>query len=235
MTVDHVIPESLVSHPDELMKLRQEYEIDENFPGFQVNNFENWVPSHPRNCNARKGTQIFPKKMTLLILQEVQQRLPKVRKENERLVKNRGKGRVLGVLSTAIENNHLTVHEAREFIAKVEKQQHSSDPPVLTFGLMTEEVLDDPSLPPKAPRSYPNLCDWLESDLIKRLRKAITTEFHYTEPSARSGETLSVRLVFPGLDGAQLEKVDLEWWEILEVTNFWEIYGENYEQAFRNA
>jgi hypothetical protein len=44
-----------------------------------------------------------------------------------------------------------------------------------------------------------------------------------------------VRLVFPGLDETQLEKVRLRWWEIIEVKNFWEIYGEKYARAFRKT
>jgi hypothetical protein len=103
---------------------------------------------------------------------------------------------------------------------------------VLTFGLVIEDVVESTLLPSDVSREYPYLCDWLELDLVKRLRSAIKTPFHYTEPSERSGEGLSVRIVFPRLNNTDLEKLDLGWWKILEAARFWDIFGETYDDAF---
>jgi len=232
MTVDHILPERLSEDPAELMRVRQEYEIDENFPGFQINDFPNWVPAHFRKCNVRKGGEILPKKITLLLLKDVQRRLPKVRQELERLSRRRGTDRLFGSLSAAIENKHLTVQEVREFVAQIERSQHAEEPLVLTFSLMIEDVINTEALPRDVPREYPYLCDWLEMDLVKHLRAIIKTPFHYTEPSERSGEGLSVRIVFPRLNDSELERFNLPFWEILEAANFWEIFGEKYDDAF---
>jgi hypothetical protein len=232
MTVDHIIPEWLIEHSEKLQQLRQEYEIDAEFPGFQINDYGNWVPAHPRKCNARKGSEIFPKRTTLLLLQEVQRRLGKVRQEVEMLSRKRSKARLFGSLSAAIENKHLTVHEVREFVVEIERTQYADEPLVLTFGLTIENVLNSEKLPTDIPQAYPYLCDWLELDLVKHLRSIITTSFHYTQPSERDGECLSVRLVFPGLHDAELERFDRPWWGILEAANFWEIFGEHYLDAF---
>src|SRR5690348_17136401 len=72
MAIDHVVPEWLSEHPEKLGALRAKYKIDLNGPGFQINDFGNWVPAHPLRCNGRKGGDIFPKRLTLLLLQEVQ-------------------------------------------------------------------------------------------------------------------------------------------------------------------
>lgn len=232
MTIDHIVPEWLIEDPQRLRKLRQEYGIDVDFPGFQVNDFANWVPAHSRRCNTLKGAEILPKKMTLLLLQDVQRRLGRVRQELEALSRKRSKAHLFGSLSAAIENKHLTVHEVRGFVAEIERAQHAQEPLVLTFGLIIEELLEHEELPTDVPREYPYLCDWLELDLVQHLRSIITTPFHYTQPSERSGEGLSVRMVFPGLNDAELQRFDRPWWEILEAATFWEIFGERYSDAF---
>lgn len=234
MTVDHIVPECLSEHPEKLRRLRQEYEIDANHPGFQINDFMNWVPAHPRKCNGRKGSAIFPKRMTLLLLQEAQRRLGRVHQEIEIVCRKRTKGHHLGSLSAAIENKHLTVKEVREFIANVDRDQHADEPLVLTFSLTMEGLLESNVLPNEVPHEYPYLCDWLELDLVRHLRSIITTPFHYTQPSERWGDGLSVRMVFPDLNETQLEKLDRPWWDILEAASFWEVFGERYVDAFPN-
>jgi len=232
MTIDHILPERLSEDPAELRRLRQEYEIDENFHGFQINDFSNWVPAHFRKCNVRKGSDIFPKKMTLMLLKDAQRHIPQVRKKLEGLSRRRGTDRLFGSLSAAIESKHFNVQEVRDWVAQIERSQHADEPLVLTFGLMIENVVNNEALPKDVPREYPYLCDWLELDLVKRLRAIITTPFHYTQPSERSGEGLSVRIVFPRLYDVELERLNLPWWEILEAAYFWEIFGEKYDDAF---
>jgi hypothetical protein len=180
----------------------------------------------------RKGSEIFPKKMTLLLLQDVHRYLHKVHKELEAISQRRGTSRLLGSLSAAIENRHLSVQEVRKLVSQIERTQHSEEPLVLTFGLMIEDVVNSDDLPRNVPREYPYLCDWLELDLVKHLRAIITTPFHYTQPSERWGDGLSVRIVFPNLNDADLESFNLPWWKILEASNFWEIFGERYAEAF---
>ena len=99
---------------------------------------------------------------------------------------------------------------------------------VATFGVNTDDLLENRVLPAHVPRYYPLLCDWLESDLDHRLAASPLTSFYYPEPSARSGETLSVRIAF------ELPRVanefsfgDLGWWELLEFLPFSYIYQED--------
>jgi len=232
MTVDHILPERLSENPAELRRVRQEYEIDANFPDFQINDFTNWVPAHFRKCNIRKGGEILPKRVTLLLLENVQRRIPKVRQALEELSQKRGRSRILGSLSATIENRHLSVQEVREFVTQVERSLHVDEPIVLTFGLMIDDVINNKVLPPDVPREYPYLCDWLELNLVSHLRTIITTPFHYTQPSERSGEGLSVRIVFPYLKDDDIKRFALPWWGILEAANFWDIFGEKYGDAF---
>ena len=230
MTIDHVVPEALLLQPDKLAKLRAEYELDRNAPGFRINDFSNWVPAHPRKCNARKGGKVFPKRMTLLLLQEVQRHLAHVHGELERLTELRGKSHVLGSLGSALEGKHVTIEEVHRVVRDVERSQHADEPLVLTFGFAVEDI--DDMLPKDAPRDYPYLCDWLEADLIKHLRSILATPFHYTEPSERSEVGLSVRIVFPGVNPGAFDRFDRPWWKILEAAGYWDIFGDTYANAY---
>jgi hypothetical protein len=96
---------------------------------------------------------------------------------------------------------------------------------VATFGLVIEDVMEAGVLPESAPEDYPSLCDWLEDDLIRRLREAPISNPRFAEASARTGETLSVRVAFewvPRRDA--LSFGELPWWEVLEVLPWGEVH-----------
>jgi hypothetical protein len=98
---------------------------------------------------------------------------------------------------------------------------------VATFGILVQEVLTSGLLHKSVPKDYPNLCDWLESDLMDRLRHAPINNPRFTEASERNGETLSVRIAFewvPHRDA--LNFGELVWWEVLEVVPWRNIYDE---------
>lgn len=229
-TIDHVVPEWLLSRPDKLAELRAEYELDQNVPGFRINDFTNWVPAHFRSCNSRKGGAVLPKHRTLSLLDEVQRHLPHVRRELEKLTQQRSRSHALGSLGAALEGKHVTIEEVRRLLQDVERSQHAEEPLVLTFGLAIKDVEEE--LPEAAPRDYPLLCDWLEADLVEHLGAIIDAPFHYTEPSERSGEGLSVRIVFPGVDPHAFDRFDRPWWEILEPGTFRDIFGISYADAY---
>ena len=96
---------------------------------------------------------------------------------------------------------------------------------VATFGLVVSDVTTSGLLPSGIPASYPNLCDWLEEDLIRKLRAAPVQQPEIAEPSARDGEILSVRIAFqwnPEL--SPLTFGGLNWWEVLEVLPYDDVY-----------
>jgi hypothetical protein len=99
-----------------------------------------------------------------------------------------------------------------------------SEPWVATFGVNVEELLDSQILPARAPQAYPALCDWLERDLFQRLEKAPIDNVEPTEASLRTGETLSVRVSFKWTPWIPLEFPNLDWWEVLEVLPWHEVY-----------
>lgn len=88
---------------------------------------------------------------------------------------------------------------------------------VATFGVNIDELISSGYLPYDAPRDYASLCDWLETDLLQRLGPPVRNA-RFAEPSARNGETLSVRLAFEWIPRQEaLTFGQLEWWQVLEV------------------
>jgi len=95
---------------------------------------------------------------------------------------------------------------------------------VAAFGVNTSELLEEGALPDDAPGFYPQLCDWLQRDLHYRLSHSSLKSFKFTE-DARSGETFTLRAAFPwNPEDGQVDFGDLEWWELLELLPYSEVY-----------
>ncbi len=105
---------------------------------------------------------------------------------------------------------------------------------VTTFGLVIDDIIENYKLPPSAPHDYPHLCDWLEKDLMNRLSKS-QLETTYILEDSRDGETLSVRIGFKWDSNKNpLDFGNISWWEVLEITEFNEIYpDQNLNEIFR--
>lgn len=238
VTIDHILPKYLQDDPAELLRLVQSYDIESSFPNFDINNDSNWVPSD--GCNFRKGKTIFPKKLTLFYLSEVQKKLSKVRVELVRLLEKRKSDKVLGELGSALELKVVTEEHVLELLGEINFATTRSEPLVITFGCVIEDVLESADVPADItsianPGFYAHLCDWLEDELLKNLQSVSKAQLQYAEASHRDGEVLSVRFIFPDLSLDNIETIDftglqkvMPWWEVLEITNFYQIYGESF-------
>jgi hypothetical protein len=238
MNVDHILPNFLSDDSKLLKNILRDYEIAENFPDFSIDGLSNLVPSHGASCNLRKSDIIFPKRATLFYLTLVHEKLPRVVNELERLRTTAERGEVLGKLGTMLESGNVSEREVVRILRVWEFRRTLNEPLIVTFGLNFGETLEMRGLIVTEPSGYAIICDQMESELVDLLRSTTTHSFHYPEASARNGETLSVRLVFPefGIDGItslRVERIEqlMPWWEILEVSNFYRIYGSKYEEV----
>ena len=239
ITVDHVIPLRIAGDPKKLNDVLEEYQIRESFPDFLIDDLPNLVPSHGALCNFRKGDMLLSKGVTLFYLSRVHREMHKVVRELENLTTSTIRGTALGHLGTALERGAITEGEVLQLIRTWEFRRAMHEPLVVTFGLNFAETLELRGIVTSTTMGYPLICDRLEAELQGFVRMKTVYSFHYAEPSARNGETLSVRLVFPELtlgDSDQLPFDQIEknmpWWALLEVSNFYQIYGQNYEDAF---
>jgi len=238
LNVDHVLPHSLMDDRGRFDIVLREYEIVENFPDFSIDDLSNLVPSHGASCNLRKSDTLFPKRATLFYLTIVHNRLPRVVNELERLRITAERGEVLGGLGTLLESGDVSEREVIHILRNWAFRRTFNDPLIVTFGLNFAETLEMRGMRVTEPSGYAIICDQLESELVDLLRSTTTYPFHYAEASARNGETLSVRLVFPELGGDEIASLPLErieklvpWWEVLELSSFYRVYGTTYEDA----
>lgn len=89
-------------------------------------------------------------------------------------------------------------------------------------GILTEEDW----------RNYPQTCDKLESDLKRKLDQSSIGEYHFTEPSTRNGETLSVRFAhYWDLAWGLPDFSFTDYWEFLEFKPVEEVYPDSYERV----
>jgi len=103
---------------------------------------------------------------------------------------------------------------------------------VATFGVAVEEFFDslrqmENTL--SVPDNYAGLCDWLQADILTRLRQSTAQDIRPTE-DLRTGETYSLRVSFSwDRSGGPLSFGALDWWTVLEVRPYEEVYGDQPE------
>lgn len=236
--MDHVLPRSLSNEPIRLSEILAEYEIFKNIPDFSIDGLSNMVPTHGPSCNLRKSDSILPKPAILLFLSETQSKLPKVMAELELLTTIAERGDVLGRLAKLLEGGQLSEREVEQIIREWEFRKTQDEPLVVTFGLNFAAAMEMRGLEALGPSGYATACDRLESELTEAIRLQNNQTFHFAEASARNGETLSVRIVFPELDINDIDVLPLgyierylPWWELLEISNFYRVYGLRYPEA----
>lgn len=95
VTVDHIIPESFLDKPEELEKIRKDYNLGMDF---EINDYCNWVPCFGR-VNSQKSTTLYQNAPAFLFVME------KVKKK--------------AILASRLELKILKENKAAEILAKV--------------------------------------------------------------------------------------------------------------------
>lgn len=222
MQIDHILPEWLISDPEQFGRVKREYALQDSF---DLRDYCNWLPTHP-GCNRRKGATVPDRNVALSFISLASGKIAEARAEEERYVRTRTADQVVGKLLAAVARGALTKEDVFAALAALpEPVRTTFDPIVVCFGLSVHEVVEGGLLPGDVRTDYPSLCDWLEADLLERVQSVLKSECFYPEASARNGETLSVRLALiePELDA--LSSADWAWWEVLEVKYYSTLYG----------
>lgn len=137
--IDHIIPESISKKIDVFIKVKKDFELNEEFA---LNDLRNLVPSHSK-CNYRKSDNLFDKSTTLFYFSITSQKVLKIEKEIERLRKNKSKGQILAKLQCAVSENTLSVKELKRLLNEIEKNDWDVKRITLPIGLyFIDEVYD---------------------------------------------------------------------------------------------
>jgi len=102
---------------------------------------------------------------------------------------------------------------------------------ITTLGVNFEDLVEKRIMSEDDLRDYPKTCDRLEADLREKLDKSSIGEYHFTEPSARNGETLSVRFAhYWDLSEGLPDFSFTDYWDFLEFRPVEEIYPDSYKE-----
>ncbi len=236
LTVDHIVPEVFLDKPDEWVKYLKECPIESSFMDFSINDYGNWVPAH-ESCNYRKGNEPFPPAATIFYLALAKRRLARIKIELDSFDKSRKKKKVLDDLASYYDSGVVSKEEISLVLETIEYRHYSREPVVITYGLRIQDAIEQRVLGEELLSRHWYLCDWLENELMNHLKSLSSYAFHYTEPSLRNGESLSVRLVFPEVSRDEVDKLSLHHfslpcWDLLEMETFYNIYNVSYREAF---
>ncbi len=231
LQIDHIIPET--TDLEYLQELIVKLELPREFT---LNSPQNLVPTH-HGCNSKKSNQKFSEGSLRYYLEIWSPRQGDIERHLQQLQDQSKNEKLLTALASRIEGGFLSSHEVTRFLESIvpSLDKNTSEPLVLCFGVNIEDLYSASDLPDDAPRDYVHLCDWLEQDLISRVREAIPSLSVRSGASERNGETLTVCITFWNLDINVLEQIDLSPWEVLQVASYSEIYDGSWDELFPRA
>lgn len=103
---------------------------------------------------------------------------------------------------------------------------------ITTLGVNFEDLVQKEIISEDDWRDYPKTCDRLEADLREKLDKSSIGEYHFTESSARTGETLSVRFAHKWDLARGLPDFNFTYyWDFLEFRPIEEIYPDSHKKV----
>ncbi len=137
----------------------------------------------------------------------------------------------VGYLDLATEGIDGVVDAVLEKLSK-EGSKISKGIFVTTLGVNFTDLVEKQILSEKDWKDYPLTCDKLESDLKAKLDTSSIGEYYFTEPSARNGETLSVRFAHKWDLAQGLPDFSFTgFWDFLEFRPVEEIYPDSYKEV----
>jgi hypothetical protein len=155
MQIDHIIPEHLLNAPETLNGILKEFGLS---PDFDLNSYENWLPSCGP-CNLAKQGEVFePAPIIKLCLQKAANKADFARRLEENAVKDAALTRSINTICRANEKTMLTMEHVEPFISSLREHNPellkgiyeyvgSQHKDVLGFGQMLFKPAEIPLTP----------------------------------------------------------------------------------------
>lgn len=143
MQVDHVIPEALLDNPEELAATIAAFNLPNDF---DVQSFQNWLPSCAR-CNNRKRSRIFnPTPRIQLELEIAAEKAPHAEELANKVVSNQAMSRAWNTIKRAADAGSLGEDIQKEIMEfsqfhKAQRDVDVSQEPILLSPLI--EVMSE--------------------------------------------------------------------------------------------
>jgi hypothetical protein len=113
VTIDHVVPESLLYDEEKRQAVLTEYGLPRDF---KINGYENWLPCH-NHCNQRKGSSspaFVPGNKA--ILDGLRERAHKAERIARSVTSNVAKDRVFKTVFAGLERQTITVRDLADWL-----------------------------------------------------------------------------------------------------------------------
>lgn len=121
LSIDHVIPEDLEDKPDDLAEAIKKYGLASDF---KINDFPNWVPTHPK-CNSRKGSTLLDSDYSMSMFLARAKRIgEKARNRYADFKKHRDLAKQLALMDERFRSEKPSREDMlllRDFVAKTER------------------------------------------------------------------------------------------------------------------
>lgn len=229
LEVDHLIPAT--TSANETSRLIEALGLPKSF---ELESTRNLVPSHG-HCNSKKWRHQFSENNLRFFLEIWAKKQARIEKELKRLRREADTDALLSQVAAQVETGSLSV---KELVAVVEglvpkSPREVSEPLVVCFGTnLFEDRAQQLRGPSETDVEYN---DRLESELLDALRKHFRRPITQTEPSARTGETVSLRVALWHADLDRIGEVQPEPWDLLEIVPYSEVYSEPSDNLFLKA
>jgi hypothetical protein len=119
LQIDHVVPENLIYNKKEYETFKKQSGLSDSF---QINSYQNWVPSHSR-CNNRKSGAMFDQKTTLYYLELVKRKIDKILKIESSIKSKLDSDILLTTITLALSENKLDFSEIKSLVAQYDKTE----------------------------------------------------------------------------------------------------------------
>jgi hypothetical protein len=118
ITIDHILPESLLSQQNRLQEITIEYGLNKDF---KINNYYNWVPACS-SCNSKKKDRVPKKETALYYLEIAEEKYPKIKKLEEDLKASNKKDKLITNLDFFLEQGLISPEEVKKRILSVNSE-----------------------------------------------------------------------------------------------------------------
>jgi len=141
ITIDHLLPESLLSQQNRLQEITIEYGLNKDF---KINNYYNWVPACS-SCNSKKRDRVPKKETALHYLEIAEEKYVKIKKLEEDLKARNRKDKLITNLDFFLEQGLISPEEIKDRILSV----NSKNKDIFTFivnnfcSLIQEKLYQD--------------------------------------------------------------------------------------------
>jgi hypothetical protein len=125
MQVDHILPESLLDDPTELAEVLETFGLPQNF---NLNSYENWLPTCPQHNNLKRAIVFTPSPLVQIHLQQAAAKADRARDVEKQTISDIQLSRALNMIERAVDIHNIDPEILKPLlVAFVEARQNAPE------------------------------------------------------------------------------------------------------------